>query len=67
MIRLVMDGMCEGCKYADLEVSCAESFTGEKAWVVKCIHRSACDHMETKTINRMAQKGEQNERYIRML
>lgn len=55
MIRIVMDGMCEGCKYADLELDwLCLTYSGEKEWMIKCIHRDACDNMETKTINRMA-------------
>lgn len=54
MIRIVMDGMCKGCKYADLELDYYNlSFSGGKEWIIKCNHRDACDNMETKTINRM--------------
>ncbi len=54
MIRIVMDGMCTGCKYADLELERVSlPYSGTKEWAIRCVHRDACDNMETKTINRM--------------
>lgn len=62
MIYIVMNGMCEGCRYADLELSCEEDELLDgpvKRWRVRCIHRDACDSMETKTIQRL--KGARND------
>lgn len=53
MLGILMDGMCSGCEYADLELHCLERVDGRKVWTLKCIHREACDNMETKTINRV--------------
>lgn len=59
MISIVMDGMCSGCKYADLELDGVYlSCSGTKEWSVRCIHRDACDNMETKTINRITKVDE---------
>ena len=56
MIRIVMDGMCQGCNYADLELDYVDlSFCGQKEWYIQCNHRDACDHMETITIHKIKQ------------
>ena len=57
MIGILMDGMCNGCEHADLELNYLEFLDGRKTWSVKCVHRNACDNMETKTIKRI-KKGE---------
>ena len=56
MITIMMAGMCEGCEYADLELDHVEDMMGRKTWTATCIHRAACDWMETRTINRMGGK-----------
>lgn len=53
MITILMTGMCEGCEYADLELDHVEDMMGRKIWTATCIHRAACDCMETRTINRI--------------
>ena len=56
MITIGMTGMCEGCLCADLELVREEDDTFDgivKRWYVRCIHRDACDFMETKTIQRL--------------
>lgn len=53
MLGILMDGMCSGCEHADLELDCLDYPDGRKTWTVKCVHRNACDNMETKTINRV--------------
>ena len=42
MINLEFTGMCAGCKVADLELTVLESFSGEKMWSARCMHRRAC-------------------------
>ena len=62
MIRIEMDGMCKSCMYADLELDCVYlDISGQKFWTIKCIHRDACDNMETKTINRLLKRGRSEE------
>lgn len=53
MLKILMDGMCSGCEYADLELDYLEHIDGRKVWSLKCIHRKSCDNMETKTIIRV--------------
>lgn len=52
MLRIEMDGICEGCKCADLELDYFGTASG-KEWFINCTHRNACDRMETKTINKL--------------
>lgn len=52
MIGIVYKGMCEDCKYADLELDYIENCYGQKIWSVKCIHEHACDWTETRMIRR---------------
>ena len=47
MIHIVMDGMCDGCEHADLEVFCIDYCDG-KAWDIRCIHEMACYAMKRK-------------------
>lgn len=47
MIRIVMEGMCEGCKHADLEIACIYFDGGEK-WVIRCVHEFACYDIQEK-------------------
>lgn len=47
MIRIVMEGMCEGCEHADLEVGCID-YDGGKMWGICCIHERACYAMQKK-------------------
>ena len=58
MIRIEMDGMCEGCRCADLELDYFFGMNNEKNWFIKCDHRDACDWMETRTINRLKGNGD---------
>lgn len=46
-----MSGMCENCKYADLELEsvCFDSFEGErKEFGLKCSHEEVCRLWEMK-------------------
>lgn len=56
MIKIIMTGMCEGCKYADLKLDYIQSCCGEKYWSVSCIHADACNSMENKTIDRLSKE-----------
>lgn len=50
-IDIVFSGICEGCKYADLELESAEYYLGEKYWVVKCNHERACVEARRKALS----------------
>ena len=44
---LKLDGMCDGCQYADMELDQAVLFSdGYRQYVIKCIHYEACDHIK---------------------
>ena len=58
MIELNFKGMCEDCKYADLEINSiyTETIGGskyKKTWCVRCIHEDACYRIEDITIEKM--------------
>lgn len=53
MIQIKMDGMCDGCKHANLKLVCCKHINGTKDWSIRCTHEAACDQMETKTIAQM--------------
>ena len=58
MIELNFKGMCEDCKYADLNVHSIYTETiGEskykKTWYVRCIHEDACYRMEDYMTEKM--------------
>ena len=55
MIEITMTGMCEGCKYAELELDCYHACT-ENYWSVRCRHEYACNAMENKTIDRLSKE-----------
>jgi len=60
MIVIEYKGMCEGCKYADLELRCAVSRSdGRRDWSIRCIHETVCWHM--KNINRIVGRTGKNE------
>ena len=61
MITIEYKGMCEGCKYADLELKCAGSRSdGSRCWRIQCVHETVCWHM--KNISRIVKgTGEANE------
>lgn len=61
MITIMMTGMCEGCEYADLELDHIEDMMGRKTWTATCIHRAACDWMETRTIERARRTNNEQE------
>lgn len=42
MITLEYYGMCEGCKYADLELHPVHFIDGHTEWMVNCIHEVVC-------------------------
>lgn len=61
MIDLKFSGMCKDCVCADLEVICTEleDFQDDgikKHWEVRCIHSTACNKMEDKTIKRLEER-----------
>lgn len=56
MIEVIMTGMCEGCKYADLKLDYYQSYVDEKYWSASCSHANACNSMENKTIDRLAKE-----------
>lgn len=47
MIHIVMDGMCEGCDHAELEVGCND-YGAIKEWGIRCVHDIACFAMRKK-------------------
>ena len=47
MISIVMDGKCNGCRVADLELTALPDFYGVD-WVIRCTHDKACDAMEAR-------------------
>lgn len=51
IIDIMFGGICKGCKYADLELESAESNLGEKFWIVKCTHESACTEARRKALS----------------
>lgn len=55
MIEITMTGMCEGCKYAELELDCYHA-CNENYWSIRCRHEYACNYMETKTITRLGKQ-----------
>lgn len=52
MIDIVMSGICEGCKCADLELR-SLNVGFETRWMLKCKHEYACNAMELKTAERL--------------
>lgn len=61
MVKIVYDGMCEGCKCADLQLeyrSAIGKSESEKWWTLICTHKSACKQMEDKMIKKyLYEKG----------
>ena len=46
VIEIKMTGICDGCKFADLEVYCNhETYLGEKFWTIECNHKKACKRL----------------------
>ena len=58
MIKVVFDGMCEGCQCADLSISIDHKAGCQKEWRIKCTHYEACWKMESKT--RKSKRGDAN-------
>lgn len=56
MIDIVMNGICEGCEYANLEFDCTEFGDGRKVWSVCCTHWDSCRHMLFKAIAKLNSK-----------
>ena len=42
-IDIVFEGICKGCRHADLELESAESYCEETFWGVRCNHAKACE------------------------
>ena len=40
---IVFEGICKGCRHADLELESAESYCEETFWGVRCNHAKACE------------------------
>lgn len=55
-IDIVFSGICEGCKYADLELDSAEQYLGEKYWIVKCKHERACTEARRKALSEVERR-----------
>lgn len=64
MIEIVMDGMCKGCTRADLELECCHTYIDERFWSISCTHKSACDRMESKIIERLRKDDEPKENSV---
>lgn len=58
MIEIVMTGMCEGCKYAELVLDVYRADSDENYWSVRCTHENACNRTEDKTIDRLKKRQE---------
>lgn len=56
MLGIMMDGMCKGCEYADLELTYILKDREKKVWLVGCKHNNACCDMESKTIDRLTKE-----------
>ena len=57
MINLTFNGMCKGCKCADLQLEEMQVVTCEgirTEWDVRCIHYAACDAMESRMVEKYA-------------
>lgn len=50
-IDIMFDGICKGCRHADLELESAESYYGEKFWAVICNHERACIEARRKALS----------------
>ena len=60
MISIEYKDMCEGCKYADLELKCVISRgDGSRYWRIRCVHETVCWHM--KNINRIIREAGKSE------
>ena len=55
-IDIMFDGICKGCRHADLELESAESYYGEKIWAVRCDHARACEAAREKALREAGQK-----------
>lgn len=44
-IELNFTGMCEGCAYAELELTSLHYDFNKKHWEVRCIHHDACNQL----------------------
>lgn len=45
MVKILMDGMCEGCKHADLELEsyiCDDFTEQETKYSLRCSHQDVC-------------------------
>lgn len=47
-VRLVFDGLCEGCGQADLELQDRICGMGSVQWLVQCRHAEACAGMRRR-------------------
>lgn len=51
MVKILMDGMCEGCKHAELELESyvADSFTEQETkYSLRCSHQDVCESWDDK-------------------
>lgn len=50
MVKIVYDGMCEGCECADLQLEYVPgvNIPENERWALICKHEFACDQMERK-------------------
>ena len=54
MIEIVKTGMCEDCLFAELELNCIRTDTGDwNIWSISCRNEYACKRMKTKTENEL--------------
>ena len=57
MIELVYKGICENCKYRELELSACD--LGEEAlWDIHCKHEDACKRVEKNTTEKVRNESE---------
>lgn len=45
MIKIVMEGMCEDCEVADLELTEFDRIIGTREWSIRCRHRASCERI----------------------
>lgn len=60
MVKIVYDGMCEGCECADLRLEYCSAINKSESekWTLICTHKFACEQMEDKMIKKyLYEKG----------
>lgn len=57
-IDIMFDGICKGCRHADLELESVESYYGEKFWAVICNHARACEAAWEKALREVGGRND---------